>query len=492
MTSVVASLIETSIEDAAESARVAFAQGADLVEARLDHITGMDKTAVREARRAILGPTIATLRSKDQGGRSALEPTRRKEILEEILQSDFEYVDLELDTDRTMLKRLEPSEDGPDVIVSHHFDSPAPKSSVEKKLLEALSLGSIAKVAMPCESAPDALMLASIGTKFSRMKKKFSIIGMGDQGQLTRVFANEIGSKLAYACLEGREAAPGQLDLKSQIALQSATKKVFGLIGHPVSHSVSKPMQEEALKNRGIPGVYLALDFPPGKFDGNHIRTMKSLGFAGLNVTIPHKSAAFRICDKKKEAALATGAVNTILFDRGAVVGENTDVIGFSRLLDGKININKFTTALVIGAGGAAKAAAFVLTERGARLTISDIENEKAVELSKRFNGRPITVKRLWKSKQAFNLVVNCSPVGMKGVGGIPIKGTFLSKGSVYIDVVYNPPVTRAMELAQERGASAHGGLEMLVQQGAESFRLWTGLEPNVEAMREAARRALA
>lgn len=488
---VVASLVEGSISGASDSSKAAFRAGADVVELRLDHLEGFNVRMTRDARREILGPTIATLRSKGQGGRSGLAGSIREDALKELLESDFEYVDLELETDRSLLKKNKSTESETQTIVSSHFSRPVPRDVVEKKLVEAMTLGDIAKVAMPCENAPQALDLAQLGLKFSRLKKRFVIIGMGIQGQLTRVFADRMGSELVYACLPGKEAAPGQLDVEAQISMMEGPRKVFGLIGHPVSHSVSKPMQEAALKHLGLRGVYLPLDFPPREFDGNALRALKNLGFKGLNVTIPHKGSAFKLCDRNGESATATRAVNTINFVGKTVVGENTDVIGFSRLLDGKTTITRNTDSLLIGAGGAARAVAYVLSERKVRLTIIDIEKGRADELAKTFGAGSVSVKKLWKSDRSFDLVVNCTPVGMKGMAGTPLKAGFVGPGSVFIDIIYNPPVTKAMEVAASRGAKAYGGLEMLVQQGAESFRIWTGLEPGVDAMRAAAGRAL-
>ena len=488
---IVASLVEGSISGASDSSKAAFKAGADLVELRLDHLDGFDKQMIRTARREILGPTIATLRSRQEGGKSSLSGSSREIALREILESDFEYVDLELDTDKSLLKKDKDEDWNSQVIVSSHFSKPVSRDAAEKKLVQALALGDIAKVAMPCETATQALDLAQLGLKYARSKKRFVIIGMGIQGQLTRVFADRMGSALVYACIPGKEAAPGQLDVAFQSSILQEPRMVFGLIGHPVSHSVSKPMQEAALGHLGLRGIYLPLDFPQRDFDGNALRLLKSLGLKGLNVTIPHKSTAFRLCDKNGDSAIATRAVNTIKFAGGTVVGENTDVFGFSRLLDENTTITPSTSALVIGAGGAARAVAYVLSERRARLTIIDIERSKADELAKTFGAKSVAIKKLWKSDRAFDLVVNCTPVGMKGVAGTPLKAGFVAPGSVFIDIIYNPPVTKAMELATGRGATAVGGLEMLVQQGAESFRIWTGQEPNVKAMREAARRAL-
>lgn len=491
MTLVVASLVERSISGASESSKQAFREGADVVELRLDHLDGFETEMIRDIRREILGPTIATLRSKDQGGRSRLSGPKREEALRTLLESDFEYVDLELERDRSVIKKTHGTLADTQTIVSSHFPEPARRNVLERKLAEALSLGDIAKVAMPCENAAQALDLVHLGLKFSRLRKRFVIIGMGSQGQMTRVFADQIGSELAYACLSGKEAAPGQLDVPTQASLLNEHRTVFGLIGHPVSHSVSKPMQEAALRHHGLNGVYLPFDFPKGRFDGNALRALKKLGLKGLNVTIPHKGVASRLCGKRREFAAATGAVNTIVLNGKHVIGENTDVTGFSRLLDGKICITRNTDALILGAGGAARAVAYVLSERKARLTITDIEKKRADNLAKTVGARAVTVKKLWKSDRSFDLVVNCTPVGMKGVPGTPLKPGFVKAGAVFIDIIYNPPVTRAMRIATRRGATAYGGLEMLVQQGAESFRIWTGLEPNVDAMREAAGRAL-
>ncbi len=492
MTLVVASLVEGSIQEASASSRAAFAAGADLVELRLDHLKEFDVHTARKARREILGPTIATLRSKAQGGKSPLTGEKRAEAIKEILDSDFEYVDVELESDRALVKKWKGSrETGTKTIISSHLQRPVSRTVIEKKLAESFALGDIAKVAMHCEDASQALELAQLGLRLARQRKAYAIIGMGIPGQLTRVFADKMGSSLVYACVAGKPAAPGQLNVAAQVRILQEERTVLGLIGHPVSHSVSKPMQEAALEGAGLTGVYLPLDIPPKNFDGNTLRIMKTLGFRGVNVTIPHKSKAFKLSDQRGDAAEATRAVNTVRFAGTKVIGENTDVFGFAKLIEGKTTITRNTNALIIGAGGASRAVAYVLSERQALLTIIDVEHQRAVELARTFGGKAISVRRLWNSDISFDLVVNCTPIGMKGMAGSPLKASFVRPGSVYIDIVYNPPSTKAMEIASGRGARAFGGLEMLVQQGAESFRIWTGREPNVETMREAAGRAL-
>ena len=492
MTQIVASLVEKTVSGIADSSRKAFGVGADLVEVRLDHLDSVSAHTILEARRATQGPAIATLRSRRQGGSSDLKDRDRENKMRRIADSDFEYVDFELGTDDKLLAKVMDEDIRPITIVSHHFRKPVSRSYVERTLLNACRAGDIGKVAMPCEHAGHAITLAQIGLSLAKSHKRYVLIGMGAQGQLTRVCADQMGSELAYACLPGREAAPGQLDLVVQQRLLNKEKLLIGLIGHPVSHSVSKPMQEAAIDCAGLVGSYLAFDFPPEELDRRALNTLRAFGFVGLNVTIPHKGWAFDTCSRKGPAAAATGAVNTLTLGRKSVVGENTDVTGFARLIDGKIVILRNLRCLVVGAGGAARAVVYVLKERGARITITDIEMKRARKIAREFKCKALPLGAFYRAKQEFSLIVNCTPVGMKGVSDkSPVKDYLLGPGTVFIDIIFNPAETTAMKIAKQRGASAHGGLEMLVQQGAESFRLWTGKEPDVEAMRQAARRAL-
>jgi shikimate dehydrogenase/3-dehydroquinate dehydratase type I len=492
MTLVVASLVEREVEGIAASSKLAFAQGADLVECRLDHLARVSRASVEEARMAALGPAISTLRSRSEGGRSGLSGDRRNALLQAQLEADFEYVDLELRSDRKFIAGLERERWPSQLIVSAHFHRPVKRAVIEKALADCMSLGDVGKVAMVCEDAADALMLAELGMKWSRRRKPCIVIGMGLQGQLTRILADRIGSELAYARLGGKPAAPGQLEVRTQAGLRSKEKLVFGLIGHPVSHSVSKPMQEEALSHLGVVGAYVPMDFPPGELSAASMKTLQRLGFKGVNITIPHKKKAYSLCDRIGPAAKATGAVNTIKIESGRLYGENTDVKGFAELIAGKTVITRGTKTLLIGAGGAARAAIYVLKERGARVTVVDIEKRRADHLAKTFDARSQSLPRLFKSGKSFDIVVNCSPVGMKGVPGNPVTKSLFREGSSFFDVVYNPQITKAMQTAERAGARAYGGLEMLVQQGAESFRIWTGTEPDIEAMRQAAKGALA
>ena len=492
MTRIVASLVEKDVKGVEEASRRAYEAGAEIVELRVDMLERAELDTLWQARKSIHGPAIASLRSKAEGGRSRLEGAAREKKLWEILDCGFEYVDFEIDTDRRILSDVREIDWRPVTIASCHFTKSVSRNRIEAKVAEVSTAGDIGKVAMPCGHAGDALAIAQVGLSLRGPHRRYVLIGMGLQGQLTRTCADTIGSELVYACLPGKAAAPGQLDIERQRSVLSQGRKLFGLLGHPVSHSVSKPMQEAALRQVGLRGAYLALDFPPEALDKRALSLLRTLGFNGLNVTIPHKEWAHEACTKLARSA-DSGAVNTIVFDRTHFVGENTDVFGFNRLVSGKIRISPSTRSLLVGAGGVSRAVAHVLRSKGAQVTVTDIDMKRARTLARKFRARTSTIGGLWKLRKDFDLIVNCSPVGMKGVSKeSPVKPYMFRPDVVFVDVIFNPPVTEAMRLARREGAEAHGGLEMLAQQGAESFRLWTGIRPEIGAMREAAKGALA
>ena len=493
MTYIAASLVERDIAGTSRSSKTALREGADLVEVRLDHLTGvqLDERGLSKVRGAIDGPAIATLRSSGEGGKSRLSGKQRQSQLRTIIGSQFEYIDLELETDKALISETNKKSARPALIASKHFQKPVRRGIIEDAIREACQVSDIGKVAMPCEDASQALMLARVGKGLSALGLRFVLLGMGEQGELTRVCAQQIGSSIVYACLPGKKAAPGQLDVRRQKLLMSNERVVLGLVGHPVSHSVSKPMQEEALARAGIAGAYLQLDIPPDSFDAEAVETLRQIGFSGVNVTIPHKRKAFEICDKRGSEAEAVEAVNTIKFDGTQVFGENTDVTGFSSMIEGKIDIDEHTEALLLGAGGAARAVAAVLMRGRARISVTDQFIERAEELAALVRGEAICLRSLEKTRRRFDIVVNCTPVGMSASKQRIISVPIFDKGTAYFDLVYNPPITLMMKTARAKGAKAYSGLEMLVNQGAESFRIWTGRQPDVRAMFSAARRAL-
>jgi shikimate dehydrogenase len=257
----------------------------------------------------------------------------------------------------------------------------------------------------------------------------------------------------------------------------------LGVCGWPVAHSRSPQMHNAALAAAGLDDWrYLRLPLPPELF-AETVRALPATGFRGVNVTIPHKHAALALADRASDAARAIGAANTLTFEDGAIAADNTDAPGLLAALPFS---PAGRTALVLGAGGAGRAAAWALLSAGAAdVAIWNRTAERARALAEDLGARAVD------APGAADIVVNCTSVGLHDPDAtfkaLPLHADELSAGSLVVDMVYRAGGTRLLEAARTRGARVVDGLEILVAQGAASFERWTGLEAPREAMRAAA-----
>lgn len=281
------------------------------------------------------------------------------------------------------------------------------------------------------------------------------------------------------------------LDWLSPIVLGHT--RVVGLIGWPVEHSVSPPMHNAAFRALGLDWCYVPFPVPPEEVE--HVLVgMRALGIRGLNATVPHKRALLALVDELTPAARAIGAVNTVYWREDRLVGHNTDAGGFVRALREAGFAPERCTAVVLGAGGAARAIAYALLSVGAGVTILNRTPRRAEALAAEFaplakggeiHAGPLTAEALAEAAAASRLVVQTTPLGMwphVETTPWPEEVPFPSQALLY-DLVYNPRETRLMRHARRAGAEAVSGLGMLVHQGAEAFALWCGQEPPVEIM---------
>jgi shikimate dehydrogenase len=247
-----------------------------------------------------------------------------------------------------------------------------------------------------------------------------------------------------------------------------------GVLGFPVRHSRSPAMMNAGFAELGLDWRYLALPVPPSRF-AETVRALPASGYRAANVTIPHKLAAHEIADELSDAARAIGAVNTLtLHEDGRIAGDNTDAGG---LLDA-LGEPPPSTALVLGAGGAARAAVWALAGAGARVTVWNRTPRKANALA-----QELGVEAAERPGQA-ELLVNATSVGLHledSLEGLP-----LVDARVVLELVYGDAPTPLARWAEERGARLVDGLEVLVRQGARSLALWTGREAPLDAMRRA------
>lgn len=277
----------------------------------------------------------------------------------------------------------------------------------------------------------------------------------------------------------------------------------LAVIGHPVAHSRSPAMQNAALAAAGLAPEwsYEAIDVAPEGF-AELVARMPDEGFAGANVTLPHKLAALELSDAPSPAARAIGAANTLVFRARRIEADNTDAIGLLRSLP---RPPAGARALVLGAGGSARAAVWALREAGAQVTIWNRTAAKAQALADEFAVAAAPAP----DPSAFDLLVNATKVGLvaanpglkegedpsaagsPGLKALPVEVDAISAKQVVVDLVYGASETHLIAASRAAGAVCVDGLEILVAQGAASFELWTGVEAPIDVMRGAAREAV-
>lgn len=261
----------------------------------------------------------------------------------------------------------------------------------------------------------------------------------------------------------------------------------LAVIGHPVAHSRSPAMHNAALAELGLGEGwrYEALDIPPARFADRLRGLARDPEFVGVNITVPHKEAALRLADTGSRAAREIGAANTLTFDpQGRIHAENTDAPG---LIDAIASPVAGRRALVLGAGGAARAVVWALVGEGAAVSIWARRPSAAAQLADEFKSGA------WQGGEvaSFDLIVNASAAGLedgKALRHLPVAATALHGDQVVVDMVYGANPTDLTLAAEQAGCRVIDGLEILVRQGARSFTIWTGREAPIETMRKAAR----
>ena len=265
------------------------------------------------------------------------------------------------------------------------------------------------------------------------------------------------------------------------------------MIGWPIEHSVSPPMHNAAFRVLGLDWCYVPFPVHPSQLD-TALRGVAALGMRGINATVPHKQALLSLVGELTPAARAIGAVNTVLVKGAALIGHNTDAAGFLRALRETGCVPEECSALVLGAGGAARAVVYALASVGAEVTILNRTPERASLLASeladvdgrgRLRAGALDLRSLDKEATQAQLIVNATPLGMwpqVDTSPWPEQVPFPAEALLF-DLVYNPRETSLMRLARDAGACAVDGLRMLVHQGAEAFELWTGMDAPVEVM---------
>jgi len=453
--------------------------GADLVELRLDTVSDPNVAGALAGRKL---PVIVTCRPAWEGGRFTGSEEERKQILGDALARGAEYVDVEWKANFTDL--LSSSAGRRIVLSSHDFDG-VPFDLTSRAQAMRATGAEVIKLAVRTSRLSDCLPLLDLGAQIARQGTV--LIGMGECGLATRVLARKFGSLWTYA---GDERQVGQLtpsDLVDAYRFRALTDntEIYGLVGSPISHSVSPAMHNAAFAATRLDAVYLP--FPAADAD-DFVTFGRALGIKGASVTIPFKVSLFDRMDEVYAVARRVGAINTIRSLDGRWIGGNTDASAFLSPLRHRVELNGARVA-VMGAGGAARAVAVALSSSNAQVTIYARDGAKAQEVAMTASAASGTMP---PPAGSWDLLVNCTPVGMyPNTGETPIDASLLTGRHVY-DLIYNPTMTRLLREAAKAGCQTIGGLEMLVAQAHEQFEWWTGRKPPAGVMREAALKRLA
>ncbi|MCI0352989.1 MAG: shikimate dehydrogenase [Acidobacteriales bacterium] len=318
--------------------------------------------------------------------------------------------------------------------------------------------------------------------KFLEQKsERRSLIGvcMGQQGIVSRILGLRAGSVFTFAAASpGEETAPGQIAARTlretyRIEQVDAATKVYGLVGDPVGHSLSPIMMNTAFRRESINAVYLAMQARSIK---DFIACVRDIPIHGFSVTMPYKEQIVEHLDNTDPFTQKTGACNTVIRSQdGKLYGFNTDVFGVLRPLEQRMPLAN-ARILVIGAGGAARAAVFGLRERNAQIFITNRSSASGQKLARQAHAKFVLRSAL--RKMDFDVIINATPVGMSEIpqkpGPSPLNENEI-RTKYLMEMIYAPVETKLVKMARAKGVQVISGVEMFVHQGARQFEIWTG-----------------
>jgi 3-dehydroquinate dehydratase/shikimate dehydrogenase len=417
---------------------------------------------------------VGTCRRVDNGGKFKGSLAAQLEVLTKAAAAGCQLVDLELQSaQKAKAEAIARLRNRAGLILSFHdFRATRNLDETLEKMLKIPA--DFYKVVATATTLSDNVTMM----KFLQARSdKHSLIGlcMGEQGIISRVLGVRAGSVFTFGAASAElKTAPGQVsarDLRSiyRIDQVDAATRVYGVAGDPVEHSLSPVIMNTALRRENVNGVYVPL----------HAKTLKDLlhcvreiPLHGLSVTMPYKQSILSHLDNTDAHTSKIGACNTVVRGQeGKLYGFNTDAAGVVRPLEQRLSIEN-AKVLVIGAGGAARAAVFGLKERGAEIWIMNRTAAKAQKLARQAKAR--SVKRADLRKMTFDVIINATPVGMGNTRDCPLKDDEI-QARVVFDMVYDPVETHLLQVARAKGIAVIPGVEMFVQQAARQFEIWTG-----------------
>lgn len=485
---------------------------ADLIELRLDYLQGDELFRALSNLPALISastrPVIVTLRPAEQGGQREMDNlTRIIFWVEHFLygKPHVDFADIELDLALLFMQREKEEKrelfNWNRVICSHHDFRGVPGDLWKIYEQMAATPARILKIAVQANDIADCLHVFRLLEHARKEGREMIAVAMGQAGIATRILGLSRDAFLTYGSLNDDQAsAPGQVGAVELRELYHVHKlnrqtEIMGLVASSVTHSLSKYIHNAAFEASGMNAVYIPFEVKDAASflrQMIHPRTRElKWNLRGLSVTMPHKVAVMEHLDWIDESAREIGAVNTIVVEEDQLRGYNTDAAGFIAPLREKNLKLRDARCAIIGAGGAARSALWSLQQEGARVTLFARDVEKARPLAEKFGANCEQLDEA--TFKGFELVINATPLGTRGEreNETPALSSQLRGARLAYDLVYNPPETRFLREAREAGCEHLNGLQMLVAQAAEQFRLWTGQPAPLDVMREAVLRKL-
>lgn len=468
-------------------------QGAELVELRLDYISGEVNVKRLIAQRPC--PVVLTCRRERDGGKYVGSEEQRLLLLRTAIAEGVEYVDIEEDIAADIPKFGNTKR----IVSMHDFHkTPDDLETIHRRLCGLQA--DLVKICTMANHPHDNLRMLNLVEK-----SQVPMLGlcMGDIGTPSRILAGRFGAPFTYATFHHERAlAPGQLSFQEMSEVYhyeqiNRETEVYGVIADPIGHSLSPLIHNAGFMHHKLNKVYVPIRVPREDLS-QFIDEAPRLGIKGLSVTIPHKEAVVVKLTKADGAVRGIGACNTIVFDGDQRLGYNTDYRAAMSSLEqalgpgeGEHSPVRGKTALVMGAGGVGMAIAYGLVRRGARVVLTDGVPQRASDLAQRLDCRSAD----WSLRHAVpaDVLINCTPIGMHpNVDETPYAKHHLRPAMVVFDAVYNPENTLLVKDAHARNCKVVTGVDMFVRQACFQYQLFTGQPGPPDLMRQVIKRELA
>ena len=446
----------------------------DICELRLDLLSPSEVAKAADFPSMVDIPVILTLRRVSDGGKCTLqEKARRSLLIDTMKNGGFSYVDIEDDVKKSDVEEAAHSL-GMKVIRSYHDFEGVP-ADIFSRVHSLASRGDVAKIAVTPHNTADVMTLFRINEELKDVPK--IIIGMGEWGVATRILYKKMGSILTFGS-NGKAVAPGMISARELKLLYRADQLndntgIYGIVGNPVMHSLSPQIHNPGFHKIHYNAVYVPF---LSESISSFLTLAEMLRMRGFSVTVPFKVDVVKYLGNITREVKQIGSCNTVVRVPNMWKGTNTDYYGFIHPIEKEIDDDRIKSALVIGAGGAAKAIVWALKMRNVKVMIVNRTKSKADELARLYGVGSDSLDNISQYEGKVDLVVQATNMGLHPYEDVnPAEKFHFSGKEIAYDIVYKPKYTKFLLAAEKAGCSLKFGWDMLMEQGKLQFESFTG-----------------